>query len=562
MTNESELASFLAPTALLAGGPRRFNLAIERLLLHLGFDDVRIIDGANDGGGDILAHRGDDSFVFQCKWTTATTIGRDAVDEVEAARARYGSERAVVVTNAAPDSAAAKRATALTSVGARIEFWNGGHLRRLAQAIPLVVPQPPKPRPYQMTAIDALEADLAKSRRALLVLATGLGKTVVGGEVIRRHLLEHPKDDVLVVAAMKDLVQQLERAVWRHLPKTVATQVLNGDQKPASLTGVTFATVESAFVAAEAGYRPALIMVDESHHVAEDGFFQRLLLLCSESIQFGVTATPWRGDRYDISSHFGQPSFRMGIADGMARGWLAQVDYRVLVDNVDWDIVRDASERGYTVKELNTKLFLPQRDEAVIDKLWETWTSTPEPRAILFCKTVQHAEEMAAALARYSPNWRNARSLHTDMPKREREVALSDFRGGKIPILAAVDILNEGVDVPDVNILAFLRVTHSRRIFVQQLGRGLRLKEGLKERVVVLDFVTDVRRLAALATLRRDLDAARGPSETLMLDSAARIVFSDANVGTLMDAWLRDAADVETAMDDAKLQFPDPMSPA
>ena len=66
-------AAFLAPEALLAGGPRRFNLAVERLLLHLGFDDIRLIDGAGDGGGDILAHRKSDEFVFQCKWTTGVS---------------------------------------------------------------------------------------------------------------------------------------------------------------------------------------------------------------------------------------------------------------------------------------------------------------------------------------------------------------------------------------------------------------------------------------------------------------------------------------------------------
>lgn len=558
---EAPPAAFLTPATLLAGGPRRFNLAIERLLLHLGFDDVRVIDGANDGGGDILAHLRATSFVFQCKWTTSTSIGRAAVDEVEAARLRYGSSRAVVVTNSVLDGAAQKRVTELASVGSRVEVWNAGHLQRLSIAIPVVVPSHFEPRPYQAEAVTALEAGLEGAGRALLILATGLGKTVVGGEVIRRHLLAHPLDDVLVVAAMKDLVQQLERAIWRHLPKTVATQVLTGDQKPPSLTGITFATVESAFAAVEAGYRPALIMVDESHHVAEEGYFQRLLTLCDDALQFGVTATPWRGDRYDISSHFGQPTFRMGIADGMAKGWLAQVDYRVLVDNIDWDVVRDASARGYTVRELNSKLFMPERDDAIIERLWETWTTTPNPRAIVFCKTVQHAEEVGAALARYSPAWRNVRCLHTDMPKRDREVALSDFRGGKIPVLTAVDILNEGVDVPDVNILAFLRVTHSRRIFVQQLGRGLRLREG-KDRVTVLDFVTDVRRLAALATLRKDLDTARGPAETLMLGEAARIIFSDAKVGSLMDAWLKDAADVETAMDDATLQFPQPLGHA
>ncbi len=467
-------AAFLAPERLLAGGPRRFNLAVERLLLHLGFDDIRLIDGAGDGGGDILAHRGDESFVFQSKWTTGAQIGREAVDEVERARTRYAMIRAVVVTNALPDATAQRRAETLASIGARVEFWTGAHLRRLSEAIPERCPREFVPRRYQEEAILALERDLDRRNRALLVLATGLGKTVIGGEVVRKHLLKHPHDRVLVVAAMKDLVAQLEIALWRHLPKTVSTQVLTGDQKPTSLDGVTFATVESADGAVFEGYRPALVMVDETHHVAEEGFFTRLLQACEQIPRFGLTATPWRGDRFDISTHFGEPSYRMGIAEGMARGYLAQVDYRVFVDNIDWETVRSASREGYTLRELNSRLFLPQRDEAILDLLWEAWTKTVQPRAILFCKTIKHAEAIAEAVSRYSPSWANATCLHADMTKREREVALSAFRSGRVPVLTAVDILNEGVDVPDVNIIAFLRVTHSRRIFVRVFSAAMR----------------------------------------------------------------------------------------
>ena len=109
-----------------------------------------------------------------------------------------------------------------------------------------------------------------------------------------------------------------------------------------------------------------------------------------------------------------------------------------------------------------------------------------------------------AELLRQSPEWGSAAALHAGMPKRERQQRLLEFRSGRIPLLTAVDILNEGVDIPDFNILAFARVTHSRRIFVQQLGRGLRLREG-KERVLALDFVSDMRRVAALLNLKRRL---------------------------------------------------------
>ena len=547
---------FLSATVLLASGPRRFNLAIERLLHHLGFSDVRVIDGAGDGGGDILAVRRAELFVVQNKWTTHQTIPRNAIDEVDAAKAKYGADRAVVVTNAIPDGSAIKRAKRLAGVGVKIEFWTREHLPRLFEAIPDHIPSRFELRSYQEKAVVALERDLAERGTGLLVLATGLGKTIVGGEVIRRHLEVSPRDDVLVVAHMKDLVQQLERALWRHLPKTVRTQVLTGDMKPKNLPGVTCATVESALGAVYNGYRPSLVMVDETHHVAEEGQFKEFLSLLSKAKQFGVTATPWRGDRFDISTRFGDPSFIMGIADGMSQGYLAQVDYRLFVDNVDWDVVRRASQEGYTVKELNSKLFLPERDEAVADHLYSVWSEMRTPRALLFCRTIEHAERMANTLSRYSPLWRATTCLHSKHGKRDRDVLLSQFRLGRVPILTAVDILNEGVDVPDVNIIGFLRVTHSRRIFVQQLGRGLRLRQG-KEKVVVLDFVTDIRRVAAALSLCRELAALRGPKRVLQPDGESRISFTNIDVGSLMEAWIRDAASLETAMDEAKLQFPD-----
>ncbi len=271
-------------------------------------------------------------------------------------------------------------------------------------------------------------------------------------------------------------------------------------------------------------------MVDETHHVSESGTYQKLLDLLASAKQFGVTATPWRGDQYDITHRFGPASYSMGIAEGMLGGFLAQVDYRLYIDNVDWETVQRASEHGYSVKELNEKLFLPQRDEAVVDYLVDAWSNVRDPRAIIYCQTIEHAERIADLLARSSPNWRRATSIHSRQTRRDREVLLSDFRLGRVPIVTARDIFNEGLDVPDVNIICFLRVTHSRRIFVQQLGRGLRLHEG-KERVLVLDFATDIRRVAAALDLKRKLRALRSETEILELGGAAHITFNNEAVG-------------------------------
>jgi len=361
---------------------------------------------------------------------------------------------------------------------------------------------------------------------------------------------------VLVVAHMKELVEQLEKALWPHFAKNMPTQLLTGDHRPGSLDGVTVATIDSVLGVVEAGWRPGLIMVDETHHVGETGMYAKLLDLCDDARQFGVTATPWRGDKFDIASRFGEPSYTMGIAEGMAAGFLTKVDYRLFVDNLDWGFVGSVSEHGYSLRELNRALFLPQRDEEIIDQVRDAWRQVKDPRAILFCQTIEHAERMANLLSEADQAWHHAAYLHSGMSRQQRQILLNAFRLGRVPIITCVDVFNEGVDVPDVNLIGFLRVTHSRRIFVQQLGRGLRLREG-KESLRVLDFVTDLRRVAATLDLKRALGAMRGGEvEELALPGGSQISFSDETAGSLLDYWIRDAASLETAADEVRLQFP------
>jgi superfamily II DNA or RNA helicase len=550
--------SFLDAARLGLGGPYAFARAIERLLLHLGANDIRNIDGSGDEGGDILASLQGTRWVFQCKWTSRDTIDAKGVDQIDAAKAFYQADRAAVVTNARLSSAAQNRRDQLRSVGSRIDAWESTSLDKFGGRIPLYPPariHGERLRPYQTAAISKAQIALERCGRALVVLATGLGKTVVAGEVVHGYLVERPADDVLIVAHTKELVAQLERAVWKHLPKTVGTQILNGDQRPPTLAGVTCATVASALKAVEEGWRPGLVVVDEAHHVGATGTYPQLLDALPDARQLGVTATPWRGDKYDVAHRFGEPVFRMGIADGMAAGFLAQVDYRLLVDEgLDWDAVTEASQYGLTIKDLNQRLFLPQRDETIIDHLREVWDSTSHPRAIVFSRTINHAEEFAQLLR--ERGWSRAEAISTRQSKRERNVLMSEFADGRVPIITAVDILNEGVDVPDVNILCFLRVTHSRRIFVQQLGRGLRLGTGDKEHVSVLDFVSDIRRVAATLNLRRELERLREDEiERLRLPNST-FAFSRPEVGTLLEEWIRDAASLEDADEEVRLQFP------
>jgi superfamily II DNA or RNA helicase len=264
-----------------------------------------------------------------------------------------------------------------------------------------------------------------------------------------------------------------------------------------------------------------------------------------------VTATPWRGDKYDIEHTFGEPAVSVSISEGMRLGYLADVRYRIFADNIDWDFVRTASHHGYSIKDLNKRLFIPERDEAVREHLQAVWERTVSPRAIVFCQGIEHAERMADLLGRI-PGWENAASLHGELKASERRERLLKFRSGDIPILTSVDVLNEGVDVPDVNILCFARVTHSRRIFVQQLGRGLRLRQG-KTHVEVLDFVSDIRRLAEVHDLREQVS--EGDIEQVSV-GRNQFIFDDQEVEGLLGQWIADVGDLGGADESVRLEFP------
>jgi superfamily II DNA or RNA helicase len=550
-------ASFVDPEFLREVGPWGFTRQLERLTWHLGFTDVANIDGPNDQGGDLIGIRDGHRWVFQAKWKSRGPVTPAAIDEVIRAKAYYGADHAVVVTNSYYGPQARARQLELGRAAIRVELWSGRELLDLYADDRYTMTRVPAAvlRPYQVKAFENVTADLDSSGRALLILATGLGKTVVGGEVIARYLGRRPSLKVLVTAPTKDLADQLERALWRHIPKSVRTHLLTGDQRSDDLRGVTCATIPSALAFARSGYRPGLVMVDEAHHVSENGQLAELLDLLRDSDQFGVTATPWRGDQFDIRHRFGEPSYTLGIEDGMRLGYLAEVNYRLFADNIDWDFVHTASEHSYTIKDLNARLFLPERDDAIRDHLVESWQTAFAPRAVVFCRTVEHAERMAEMLNPI-PQWKGAEAVHARLDRRERQLRLMRFRNGDTSVITAVDILNEGVDIPDVNIICFARVTHSRRIFVQQLGRGLRLRPG-KRHVEVLDFVSDIRRVAAILNLRENVAA--DEIETLRLaQRGTTFGFSDQRAESLMREWIKDAASVETALDDARLQFPAP----
>lgn len=335
----------LLGTSLDEVGPASFTRLVERLLWHIGFTEVSNVDGPGDSGADLVALHGADRWVFQAKWKASATVDSNAVDELLRGLQAFDATSGAVVTNSRFTARALSRTEQLArSTGVRLGLWGRSELGELAaDAGALERFSTPDLRPYQVEAYQAARFDLERTGSAFLVLATGLGKTVIAGTVIDWFISTRPGDQVLVLAHTRDLVEQLERAMWRHIHKDVPTQQLQGNEKPNDLPGVTVATIQSAIAYLRLGYRPGLIFIDEAHHAGAGSQLAEALDLCPDALRLGATATPWRGDEFDVATFFGDPSYKVGIEEGLRLGYLVDVNYRLFVDNIDWEYVSTLS---------------------------------------------------------------------------------------------------------------------------------------------------------------------------------------------------------------------------
>ena len=537
-------------TRTVDAGPHEFRRSVQRLMLQNKFEAFSI-DGPGDAGGDLLCEKQGERWVIQSKWKKSGTVGASAIKEVLEARIQYDAHQALIVTNQQFSRIVETEIKALKSSGIRIDLWTGDNLRQFAQDSQLWQ-EPKNLRLYQRKAFELIKDNLKSKGKSLLYLATGMGKTVVAGAIIRDLFSTNLRAKILVLAHTNELIEQLQIALWQDMPLNVPSQLINSENSPDIIEGLTVSTNLSIKKYIDAGYKPDLLIIDECHHVGEDNNFSDAIFQLDDVDILGVTATPWRGDGFEIESIFGKPSFTCGIEDGMKGGYLTPVDYRLFCDNINWDVIPKLSKNAYSIKQLNKRLFVPQRDDQIIDALSSEWLDIQNPKCIIFCQSVEHARRLHEQLISYD-RWHSTEIIHSNLNKSDRKMALIKFRSENCPILVAVDILNEGVDVPNVNIVCFARVTHSRKIFVQQLGRGLRIADG-KNKVVVLDFAADTRRLAAISNLQ---GAIRGgdPLEEVNLERN-NIQFSDQRAKALIDEWIMDAADLETKDQESTLQFP------
>ena len=553
-----------------------FERNLCRLLTYEGYENVRLVGQTGDHGADVTGNKAGKKWLFQAKhWKKP--VGLDVAQETINAVYEYKADIPVIVSSNGFDAAVKSYQSTLLARKIPLQLWDSNTLVSRTKRLPDKTYNTKEPWDYQSPAIDEIvNAYFAgDGNRALVVMATGLGKTFVAAESVRRIRANNPCK-VLVCAHTNDLVYQLEKAFWPFLKPSEKTLIWNSYERPTAemLDGadMTFACVDSVSGWIEAGKELpdyGILLVDECHHVGSS-MYDRVFDALSAgkpggSFALGLTATPWRPDETDLTQYFGEPRVTIDMVTGLNKGFLANVDYRMYTDNINWDALQNVQGHSFSPKQINRTLFINQWDDSVVYTLRDAWSEQPNPRAIVFCGTIEHALIMrdkintlgfCKAEAIYSGN---AGNEYEPLSQYKRNRILSDFSDGTVNVVCVVDIFNEGIDVPDVNILVFQRVTHSRRIFIQQLGRGLRISEG-KDKVIVLDFVSDIRRFAAGIALK---DAVT-PHDTqpVRIDIPNKVTFmkvggEDPESESFLRQWLDDVAAIEDSDEDASvLRFP------
>ncbi|MGJ4851637.1 DUF3427 domain-containing protein [Bacillota bacterium Meth-B3] len=353
-----------------------------------------------------------------------------------------------------------------------------------------------RPYPYQQEILDALEAErrIRGMYRNLIVAATGTGKTVISALDYKRFAKAHPGDPcrLLFVAHREEILKQSLDCFRGVLKDQNFGDLFVGGHRPEGLDHL-FVSIQM-FHAQDLTSRTTpdfydYIVVDEFHHAAAPTY-DKLLSYYRPRILLGLTATPERMDGKDVLGWFGgRIAAEIRLPEAIERKLLSPFQYFGVTDPVNLEHVR-WTRGGYDREELSNlytvnRAAAERRADMVIQSIRRYVADLEEVRGLGFCVSVRHAAFMT--------NWFEragipARCVTGETPSEEREAARNALKAGTVRFIFTVDVYNEGVDIPEVNTILFLRPTESLTIFLQQLGRGLRLADG-KECLTVLDFI-------------------------------------------------------------------------
>ncbi|MCU0569978.1 MAG: DEAD/DEAH box helicase family protein [Oculatellaceae cyanobacterium Prado106] len=334
---------------------------------------------------------------------------------------------------------------------------------------------------HQTDALKELDALRQQGKTiALLTHATGTGKTHIAISDAQRLGLR-----TLYLAHRKPLISQTQARFSELWPDASSAIYQKKSGKPE--THIVLSTIQAIsdaleqFDEREFGY----IIIDESHHAAADTY-RKVISYFRAKFILGLTATPERHDGQSLTEIFQNCAHRLELEEAIQRGLLVPIRCIRVKTNVDLSKVR-FNGIDYRSSDLGKALQVPDRDRLIV----ETYTEHAiGKRAVCFCLDVTHAETMAELF-----NQQGVKSSHVSgrMSDKQKDQILDDYRSGVIQVLCACDILNEGWDSPETEVLLMARPTLSKVVYVQQLGRGTRTAPG-KESLLVFDFIDNTSR--------------------------------------------------------------------
>ena len=350
-----------------------------------------------------------------------------------------------------------------------------------------------KPFPHQNDILEqlAVERSVHERFRNLVVAATGTGKTLISAFDFANFVKAKPEAKFLFIAHREEILKQARAAYRGVLRNNNFGELWVGGNTPTNYRQL-FASVQTlnnkiAEINLSSNYYD-YIVIDEVHHITASSYRAIIDYFCP-TIMLGLTATPERHDGGDILADFGGViAAEIRLPEAINRRHLCPFQYFGIDD--DTDLRNIPWSRGrYDVSQLtNVYTNNQSRIEKILLSLQEIITDLSKMRALAFCVSKEHAKYMSKQFLLKGIS----ADVLTSENRQERQQKQQALRAGSINVLCVVDIFNEGVDIPEVDTLLFLRPTESLTIFLQQLGRGLRLADG-KECCTILDFVGNSR---------------------------------------------------------------------
>ncbi|XOQ51899.1 MAG: DUF3427 domain-containing protein [Succiniclasticum sp.] len=357
-----------------------------------------------------------------------------------------------------------------------------------------------RPFSYQQVILDALQVERQERNRwrNLIVAATGTGKTAISAFDYRNFKESRQGPTTLLfIAHRKEILEQARSCFRQVLQDPNFGELFVGGEHAAHAEHVFMSIQSFQSQALWERLDPTyydMIIVDEFHHAAAASY-QKLLTYFQPKILLGMTATPERMDGKDVLQYFGSHiAAEIRLPDAIERRLLCPFHYFGVADTVDLSGLRWTNGQ-YNIEDLNNAFALDailanRRAHAILDAVDRYTADWRDIRGIGFCVSKVHAHFMAQYCNEHNVP---ALALDDSTPDRDRAAAKEKLESGQVTFLFAVDLFNEGVDIPSVNTVLFLRPTNSLTVFLQQLGRGLRLAPH-KDCLTVLDFVAQANR--------------------------------------------------------------------